>query len=160
MGLTGCGYHVAGRGALIPPDVRTIAVPAFTNDTSQFHIEQQMTHAVVRELIERTGFRVTENPAGADAVLRGTVESFREGPVTFNPQTGSATTLQIEVVTAVKFVDEHSKKVIYSNPSYVFREEYQVSPAAQTLIEEDPAAINRLSRAFARTLVTDIMNNF
>jgi outer membrane lipopolysaccharide assembly protein LptE/RlpB len=158
--LPACGYHVAGRGALLPPDIKTIAVPTFKNETPQFKIEQALTSAVVKELIERTQFRVTTNPAEADAVLRGTVKRIRRGVVTFNPQTGSATTLQIEVIAGVTLVDQHTKRVVFSNPDYLFREQYQVSPTPSTLIEEDPAAVNRLSRDFAHTLVTDILENF
>lgn len=158
--LGACGYHAGGKGALIPPDIKTIAIPAFINQTPQFRVEQQMTAAVTRELIERTNYRVTQDPAHADAVLQGIVESVRQGVVTFNPQTGGASTLQVQLIAGVKFVDLHTKKVIFSNPRYVFRDEYQVSPAASTLIEEDPAALDRISRDFARTLVTDILENF
>lgn len=158
--LVGCGYHEGGQGALIPPDVKTIAIPIFKNETPQYRIEQQLTAAVTRELIERTQFRVTRNPAGADAVLEGAVKQIRQGVVTFNPQTGAATAIQIEVVAGVELRDLHSKKVIFANPRYIFREQYQISPSAPSLIEEDPAALQRLSRDFARTLVTDILENF
>lgn len=155
-----CGYHMGGKGALLPPDVKTIAVPIFRNETSQFRIEQQLTAAVIEELIERTHYRVVSQVQGADAVLLGTVEQIHQGVVTFNPQTGSATALQVEVVAGVKLEDLHSKKVIFSNPDYVFREQYQLSPNAQTFIEEDRPALERLSHDFARTLVTDILENF
>lgn len=158
--FTACGYHEGGRGALIPPDVKTIAVPIFKNETAQYKIEQQLTAAVTREFIERTQYRITQNPAAADALLKGNVKEIHQGAVTFNPQTGTATTLQVEVVAGVSLTDLHTKKVIFSNPNYVFREQYQISPAASTLIEEDPAALNRLSMDFARTLVTDILENF
>ncbi|MGH9469267.1 MAG: LPS assembly lipoprotein LptE [Terriglobia bacterium] len=151
---------MAGKGALLPPDVKSIAVPVFKNKTPQFRIEQQMTAAVTQELIERTQYRVTPEVSGADAVLRGTVKEIHQGVVTFNPRTGSATSLQIEVVAAVELEDLHSKKVIFSNPNYIFREQYQVSPTAATLIEEDSPAFERLSQDFARTLVTDILENF
>jgi outer membrane lipopolysaccharide assembly protein LptE/RlpB len=158
--LPACGYHQGGRGALIPPDVKTIAVPIFKNETAQYKIEQQLTAAVTREFIERTQYRITQNAAAADALLKGSVKEIHQGAVTFNPQTGSATTLQIEVIAGVSLTDLHTKKVIFFNPNYVFREQYQISPAASTLIEEDPAALNRLSENFARTLVTDILENF
>lgn len=158
--FAGCGYHMAGKGAALPPDVKTIAVPIFKNKTPQFRIEQQMTAAVMQELIERTQYRVTPELNGADAVLRGTVKEIHQGVVTFNPRTGSATALQIEVVAGVELRDVHTHKVLFSNPNYVFRQQYQVSPTAATLIEEDRPALQRLSNDFARTLVTDILENF
>ncbi|HTV56837.1 MAG TPA: hypothetical protein VMI06_18225, partial [Terriglobia bacterium] len=68
--------------------------------------------------------------------------------------------LQIEVIAGVSLVDEHTNRVVFSNPDYLFREQYQVSSSPSTLIEEDPAAVERLSQDFARTLVTDILENF
>lgn len=159
--LTGaCGYHVAGTAARVPPDVKIIAVPAFTNKTPRFKIEQRMAAAVTRELIERSSFQVTPVPAGADAELEGTVISVRTGVLTFDPNTGRATTFQIQVVSSVRLIDLHSKQVIFSNPNYIFREEYQVSPSSPALFEEDVPAMERLSRDFAHTLVTDLLENF
>src|SRR5208282_579697 len=32
----GCGYHVAGLGSQLPSEWKTIAIPAFKNDTAQY----------------------------------------------------------------------------------------------------------------------------
>lgn len=155
-----CGYHAGIHPALIPPNVKTLAIPIFKNETPQFKIEQEMTAAVTQQFIERTRYRVTQNPKAADAVLRGTVTDIRQGVLTFNPKTGGATTLQITVLASVEITDLHTKKVLFSNPHYLFRGQYQVSPDASTLIEEDPAAISRISQDFARALVTDVLESF
>ena len=155
-----CGYQVAGTASRLPPDVKTIAIPVFTNMSTQFRIEQKVAAAVTREFIERTRFRVTPNPADADAELKGTITSVRSGVLTFDPNTGRATTFQIQVDASVELIDLHTKKVVFTNPKYVFREEYQVSQSTSALYEESEPALNRLSRDFARTLVTDIIENF
>ncbi|HUZ46480.1 MAG TPA: LPS assembly lipoprotein LptE [Terriglobia bacterium] len=155
-----CGYQVAGTASRLPPDVKVIAIPTFVNRTPKFKIEQRMTAAVMRELIERTSFQVTPNPAGADAEIKGTVNSIRSGVLTFDPHTGRATTFQIQVNSSVELVDLHTKKVLFSNPNYIFREEYQVSQSTPALFEEDVPAMDRLSNDFAHTLVTDILENF
>ncbi|HEV2494658.1 MAG TPA: LptE family protein [Terriglobia bacterium] len=155
-----CGYHVAGRGDRLPPDVKTIAVPIFANQTSRFRIEQTMTQAVTREFIERTRFHITPDPAGADAVLKGAVKDVRSGVVAFDLNTGRATALQIQVTANVELIDLHTKKVLFTNPNYIFREEYQVSQSSANLFEEDQPALDRLSRDLAHTLVTEILENF
>jgi len=155
-----CGYQVAGRGARIPPDVKTVAIPIFVNKSPRFRIEQRLASAVTREFIERTKFRVTPDPSEADAVLKGTVTDVRAGVVTFDLTTGRATTLQIQVTANVELTDSHTKKVLFSNPNYIFREEYQISQSTTELFEEDQSALDRLSRDMARTLVTDILENF
>jgi len=155
-----CGYHVAGRGDRLPPDVKTLAVPIFTNETPRFRIEQRVSAAITRELIERSRFRVTPDPARADAVLRGTIKEVRTGVVAFDLSTGRATTLQVQVLAHVDLVDQRTKKVLFSNHNYVFREQYQISQTTSALFEEQDPALDRLSRDLARTLVTEILENF
>jgi len=155
-----CGYRVAGAATRLPPDIKTIAVPTFANQSTRFRIEQKVSAALTREFIERTAFRVTPDPAGADAVLKGTITAVKSGVLTFDPNTGRATTFQIQVNASVELIDLHTKKVVFSNPHYVFREEYQVSQSTTALYEEDEPALDRLSRDFAHTLVTDILENF
>ncbi len=135
-------------------------MPAFKNETATFRIEQQLTAAVTRELLERTHFQVTPNPEGADAVLKGTVKDVRSGVLTFDLNTGRATSLQIQVTANVRLEDLHSHKVLYSNNNYIFREQYQVNESPSALFEEDKPALERLSRDLARTLVTAILENF
>jgi len=155
-----CGYHVAGRGERLPPDVKTIAVPIFTNDTRQFRIEQRLAQAVTQEFIERTKFRITPDPSQADAVLKGTVKDVRSGVVTYDLQTGRATTMQIQVTVNIELVDLHSHKTVFSNPNYIFREEYQLNQPTSSIFPEDQPALDRLSRDMARTLVTEVLENF
>jgi len=155
-----CGYKVAGRGERLPPDIKTIAVPIFVNQSPTFRIEAKLAGSISRELLERTKFQITPNPAGADAVLKGRVKEVTRGVITFDLTTGRASSLQIQVITDVKLEDLHSHKVVYANPNFVFREQYQVSETTSGLFEEDQAALDRLSRDVARTLVTELLENF
>ncbi len=158
--VSACGYHVAGRGDRLPPALKTVAIPIFVNESSKFRIEQKLTAAVTREFIERTRYKITPNPSEADAALKGTVKDVRTGVIAFDLNTGRATTLQIQVTASVELVDLHTKKVLFSNPNYVFREEYQISQTTSGLFQEEDPAFTRLSQDLARTLVTEILENF
>jgi hypothetical protein len=160
LSTVSCGYHVAGQATRITSDVKTIAVPSFKNASSTFHIEQQLTAAVTREFLERTHYRIVADPSEADAVVRGTVKDVRARAITFDVNTGLATSLQVTVTTDVKLEDVHSHRLLFSNSNYIYREEYQVSESPSNLFEEDRPALDRLSRDLARTLVTDILENF
>ena len=48
-------------------------------------------------------------------------------------------------------------KVLYENKNYVFRQQYQATTDLQTFLDESPAAVERLSRDFARALVADVL---
>jgi outer membrane lipopolysaccharide assembly protein LptE/RlpB len=154
-----CGYHTAGRVSALPPDLRTIAVPAFVNQTQTYRIEQMLTGAVAQEFTTRTKYRVTSDPASSDAVLHGTVLSTYTTPLTYDSQTGRAASVLVIVTVSVSLADREGK-VLYQNPSYTFREQYQVSQELSSFFEEDSPAFQRLSREFARTLVSNILEAF
>ena len=109
----GCGYRVVGRASNLPPDWKTIAVPAFTNDTTQYRIEQQFTAAVVREFLSRTKYRVVQDTQSADAVLHGEVLSIETSPVLFNANTGEVTTMLVTVHAKVKLTANKTQKSVY-----------------------------------------------
>ena len=71
--LCGCGYAFQGSGSILPPDVKTVAVPLVENDTSEQGLDIQLTEAL-RSRFERYGaVKVITNPALADAVLTAKV---------------------------------------------------------------------------------------
>lgn len=156
---TGCGYHAAGKANLLPSDLRTLAVPAFVNQTQTYKVEQMLTAAVVQEFSTRTNYRVVTQPDSADAVLRGTVLATSTTPLTYDSKTGRAASVLVIVSMSVSLADKQGK-MLYQNPSYVFREQYQVSQELSSFFEEDSPAFERLSREFARTLVSNVLEAF
>ena len=158
--MSGCGYSTAGKAVRIPANIRTISVPTFVNQTQTYRIEQTMTAAVVREFLSRTHYKVTtDEGAASDAVLRGVVTSTQVSPLTYDSQTGRASSALVTVNMRVTLSDT-SGRPIYDNPNYVFREQYQVSREISSFFQEESPAIERLSRDFAHTLVADILENY
>jgi outer membrane lipopolysaccharide assembly protein LptE/RlpB len=157
---TGCGYHTAGHAVQLPENVKTIAVPAFANSTTTYRIEQMLTASVVREFTTRTHYHILNDPGeAADATLRGTVLSTSASPLTYNSATGQAASVLVVVSMRVSLTDRQGK-VLYQNPSYLFREQYEVSQDLASFFEEDSPAYRRLSQDFARTLVSNILEGF
>ena len=156
----GCGYHVAGRGATLPKEVRTIAVVAFENKTPRHRIEQRLTEAVIREFLARTKYRIVPIESEADAVLRGEVNSVESSAVLFDANTGRATTMVITVRMGVRLTERASGNVLYENQGFLFREEYEISTDVTSFFEEQDPALDRLARDFAATLVAAILENF
>ena len=157
---SGCGYHTAGHIVQLPENVKTIAVPAFVNETSTYRIEQMLTSSVVREFTTRTHYHILNSPGeAADATLRGTVLSTSASPLTYNSTTGQAASVLVVVSMKVALTDRQGR-VLYQNPSYLFREQYEVSQDLASFFEEDSPAFRRLSQDFARTLVSNILEGF
>ena len=160
LAAASCGYHTAGHSVQLPDNVRTIAVPSFKNETNTYHIEQMLTASVVREFTTRTHYHLLNDASeAADATLRGTVLSTSSSPLTYNTATGQAASVLIVVSMKVSLTDRQGE-VLYQNPSYLFREQYEVSQDLTSFFEEDSPAVRRLSQDFARTLVSNILEGF
>jgi hypothetical protein len=172
--LSSCGYHVGGTGTRLPPGLKVIAVPAFVNQTNKYRIEQRMTEAVVHEFLARTRYRIVSTEGSADAVLHGEITSFEASPAVFNTaptpnssstpnlntNTAQATTMLITVQMKVRLEERETKRVLYQNDNYLFREPYEISTDPTTFFDEQGPALERVSRDFASRLVADILENF
>jgi outer membrane lipopolysaccharide assembly protein LptE/RlpB len=158
--MSACGYHVAGRAANLPSEWKTIAIPAFKNDTTRYRVEQRFTAAVIRQFIQRTKYRIVQDPASADAVLHGEVLTIETAPMIFDATTGQVTTSLVTIHTKVLLVDNQSQKTVYENDDMVFRDEYQISSDVQTFFEEQDPALERMSRDFAAQLVSNVTEKF
>jgi outer membrane lipopolysaccharide assembly protein LptE/RlpB len=159
-GLSGCGYHTLGAATHLPPDVHTLSVPVFQTRTEIYGTESAMTDAVIREFAARTRFRVTPSSnENADAVLHGTILKEVVSPLTYNSVTQQSSSFLITIIVSVT-LNGRDGRVLYQNDNYTFRQQYQSTTDLPTFLEEDPAAVERLSREFARQLVADVLEGF
>jgi outer membrane lipopolysaccharide assembly protein LptE/RlpB len=154
-----CGYHTAGNTSRLAPDVKVLAIPAFLNQTYTYHVETGLTAAVIREFNTRTRYRVVQSEGDADAVLQGTVVSAAVAPVAYDSVTGRASTGLVTIIVKVTLTARDGR-VLYSNPNYVFRDQYQISNELASFFEEQGPALDRVSRDFSRTLVSNILEAF
>lgn len=160
LSVAGCGYHVAGRAANLPSEWKTIAVPAFKNDTTRYRIEQRFTESVIRQFLQRTKYKIVQDTADADAVLHGEVLTIETNPMIFNATTGQVTMMLVTVHTKVLLVDNKTQKEVYKNDDMVFRDEYQISTDAREFFEEQDPALERMARDFAAQLVSNVVESF
>lgn len=157
LGLSGCGYHTLGAATHLPPGVRTLAVPEFATQTETYRTETIMTQAVIREFATRTRLRVAPNGAeDSDAVLHGTVLKEVVAPLTYNTTTQQSSSFLITMVVSVTLTGRDGK-ILYENKNYVFRQQFQATTDLPVFLQENPAAVDRLSREFARALVADVL---
>ena len=171
--LSSCGYHVGGTSSRLPPGLKAIDVPAFENRTNQYRIEQRMTQAVVREFLARTRFRVVSTEESADAVLHGEITTLESSPVVFDTTptqnsptststttTARATTMLVSVHMKVSLEERETKKLLYKNDNYLFREVYEVSTDPSKFFDEQSPALERMAKDLASRLVSDVVENF
>ena len=160
-----CGYSLAGRGSFLPAYIRTIGIPAFTNRSTVFNLETLLTQKVRAEFIGRGKYQVLPESIGVDALLTGEVTAVSVQPSSFNPQTQLASRYAITMSARIELRDVRENKVLWENPSLLFRQEYEATagrsstdPAA--FFQQDTDSLERMSTEFARTIVSAILEAF
>ena len=157
--MVGCGYALVGTGkGSLPEEVRTVYVETFVNETTRVGLEQILTDAVLRELSARRRLKPIAREGDADAVLRGRLVSFGVQAVRFD-DLGRALEYEISVTAKLTLTERATEKVLFENPSFLFREPYKVSGAAE-YTNVETTAIETLARPLARSLVTTLLEGF
>ena len=156
----GCGYSLVGTGAsALPPNVKTVWVPTFVNETTVVGVEQRLTDAVLRELSARGRLKPVPDRTGADSELTGRLTSLSVLPVRFD-DAGLALEYQVTVTARLVLVDRATEKPVFTEPSFVFRQPYTVPGSSRSYYDREREAIEALARPFAQSLVTTILEGF
>ncbi len=160
ISLVSCGYHVGGRGDLLPKSIQTISIPAFTTLTTRYRLVDTLPQEIGREFMTRGRFRIVNDPSQADAVLNGSINTVTEAPTVFDPTSGKATSIQIIVSVTLNLIERSTGRVLYSRVNMISRENYEIAVDPHQFFDERDPAFTRLSRNLAHDIVSAILENF
>lgn len=107
--IIGCGYRL---GSLLPPDLKTIAVPMFKNKTSEPELEVEITNGIIQELIYDGTLEIVEED-DADTILLGEIVNYRRSALRFDAAEAT-TEYRLQIYVNLKFVDLRNKKVMWT----------------------------------------------
>jgi hypothetical protein len=114
---TGCLYGFAGGG--LPPNIHTVAINTFDNQTASPEVPKELYDVMRRELQRKLGVR--DAPADrADAVVRGVIQTYdADVPVGFSAGTQQAASARrrLQITISVEIVDQTNGRVLYTNKS-------------------------------------------
>lgn len=154
----GCGYRVASQNRLAVP-FKTLAVRPLVNQTTTYEVEQILTRALVREFVKRSSLSIIQDDGRADAVLEGRIRRITVNPVTF-ARSAFASTFLVTVYADIQVSDTSSKQVLFEENNYIFREQYVVNVDVKNFFTEANPALERISRDFAASVVTLVIEDF
>ena len=162
--VSGCGYTLAGRGSFLPASIQTIGIPMFANRTTVFNLEGLVTEKVRAEFIGRGKFRIVPDSTGVDALLTGEIVAVSLAPTSFTTQQ-IASRYTATLIARVELRDLKENKVLWENPSMVFRQDFEAQSGTTALdpsafFAQDRDAMERMTTDFARTLVSAILEAF
>ena len=160
--LTGCGYSLRGT---LPPHIKTVGVPIFTNRTAAPAVEGFITRAVVQAFSTNGRLRVV-NPADADAVLDGEVTGYSVAPIAFD-SAANVRRLRLTVSLSLVLRDVKRKTILFQQ-GVTERSDFNVpgatpgtspSVVSQTVSEEE-TALRAAAVDIARTIVSLAVERF
>jgi hypothetical protein len=160
LAIVGCGYALVGHSNFLDPKLRSIQVPAFVNRTTRVELEQRVTQAVADEFVSHGRLKLVRTSSEADAILKGSIDSFGIFPIAFNTE-GRATQYQISITANIELLDHRNEdKVLWKNDQYRFTENYQVTLLSNDASEQESRAIQDIAVRFAESLVSNLLEGF
>jgi hypothetical protein len=113
--LTGCFYSFAGGG--LPPNIHSIAIATFDNQTASPDIPKELYDEMHTQLERRLGVRDAPRER-ADALVHGVIQSYdADVPVSFsaNPQQAVTARRHLQITIEVEIIDQSNSKVLFSD---------------------------------------------
>ncbi len=102
LSTVGCACYRAGCDTLYPADIRTVYVPVFRSKSFRPFLGERLTEAVIKEIDEKTPFKVVT--ANADSVLVGEILGETKRIAVESP-TDEAREVELSFSVAVTWTD-------------------------------------------------------
>ncbi len=150
--LPACGYRMAGTGSHLTAGMKSIFIPVFENKTMEPIIEEELTPAVIREFL-RDGRIEVVGSSKADMVLKGSVVSYKETPVSFD---ASENVLEYRISVTTHLILGKARGGTSDKPVW----ERDITTTAEYIVSNDvmTTRISKLSslREIARNLSEEV----
>lgn len=104
-----CGVY--STSTQVAPHLKTVFVPTFENETSEFYLPQILTDKMTEKILNESNLRVAAT-ADADALLRGTILGYRVEALSYQNDE-SVTSRRVRVLVKAEFVDQVKGKTIW-----------------------------------------------
>ncbi|PYO15434.1 MAG: hypothetical protein DMD75_02920 [Candidatus Rokuibacteriota bacterium] len=155
VGLTGCGYSFRGN---LPDHIKTVAVPVFTNKTSEPAVETFLTSAVVEAFASNGRLRVVRAEE-ADAILDGEVVGYSVQSIAFDNQ-ANVRQYRLVVTMNLRLRDVKKSSILFEEQSLKEKADFQVMGAVSQTISGEEAAVRTAATVIARSIVSLTIDRF
>jgi len=137
--VAGCGYS---NTALIPRNIKTVAVPILQNDTFYRGYESELTRALAEEIERKTHLKVVEKDR-ADTLFTGRITNVYERTLV-EDRADQTIEKQITIVLDFRWEDLRSGEVLKSRNDFRQTAEYIIA-AGETMVTARREALGDLA---------------
>lgn len=154
--FAGCASY--RLGSMLPPDVKTVYVPTFVNQTDQPGIEADATQAAIAELQMDGSLDVVPNREEADAILNVALTGYTLTPLTYNENQRTATTeYRLRISATLSLVRRTNREVLSESAGAYGEETFDV---IGDLTSSKEAALPGATEDLARRIVAAIVETW
>ena len=155
VALAGCGYSFRGN---LPDHIKTVAVPVFTNKTSEPAVGSLLTSAVVEAFASNGRLRVVK-PEDADAILDGEVVGYSVQSIAFDNQ-ANVRQYRLLVTMNLKLRDVRRSTVLFEQQSLQEKADFRVLGAVSQTIGAEEGAVRAAATEIGRSIVSLTVDRF
>jgi len=149
---SGClGYRI---GSTLPPDIRTVYVPAFANRSGEPELEAATTTAVIRELQRDGTLKITDSDE-ADVRLEVTLTGYRLQPLRYSEERPTESTeFRLTLEADVILWKQQTGTIVSSNGFVQGESTFEVTgDMSADKLEALPGAATDLAHDIVETIV-------
>ena len=98
---------------MLPPHLKTVAIPVFENATPEAQLERELTDAVIDRFVKDNHLRIVDEKS-ANAVVRGRVTQYKNAVFGFS-STSQATEYRVTVGVQITFKDPVKNRELWTD---------------------------------------------
>ena len=144
--MLGCGYSTSP--ALLPSHLKTIAIPVFENETSEYTLEQGITDAVVQRFVADNHLKVVDERV-ANSEIKGVIKVYRNAVFGISAGAQRAQEYRVTIQVAVVFKDLVKNREIWRDDALERTANYYVTDVpgqtAKTELDGRKEAITKIA---------------
>jgi hypothetical protein len=122
LGTGSCGY--TSSPALLPPHLKTVAIPVFENATTEYTLEQDLTNAVIDRFVKDNHLRVVDERS-ANGIIQGKLIGYKNSVFGFSSAERSQE-YRVTITCSVVFKDLVKNRELWNEPNLVKSANYFV----------------------------------
>ncbi|MBT5549490.1 MAG: hypothetical protein HOJ79_03325 [Nitrospina sp.] len=140
--LNGCGYHLVGTGSSLPPHLKSISIPVFSNSSSEPEIHRELTSNIIDSFISDGRLKVVRK-GESDMVMKGTLYYYDLKAVSFS-SSDFVSDYIVELGVDVEVIDKVNDKPYIKNK---FKTKWDYK-ATSDIVDTESARLAALEEAY------------
>lgn len=148
----GCAGYQLGTHSLFRPDIHTVHVPMFESDSFRRNLSEWLTEAVVKEIEQRSPYKVVADPNTADSILIGRLVSDTK-TVLAETVNDDARNIKVDFVLQVSWHDRRGDAIVPNSTFSLAQQGFTVAEdgtfipeAGQSLVSAQQRVITQIAR--------------